>query len=52
MALHNNRRNSGVKNQFFLYKNFNFCFFLMVFNAIDSPALSNPDMLLWSIALF
>ena len=38
MALHNNRRNSGVKNRFFLYRNFNFWFiFLMVFNAIDSP---------------
>ena len=38
MALHNSRHSSGVKNQFFLYKNFNFWFIcLMVFHAIDSP---------------
>ena len=40
MVLHNNRRSSGVKNQLFLYKNFNFRFiFLIVSNVIDSPEI-------------
>ena len=57
MALHNTRRNSGIKNRFFLYKSLNFLFiFLMAFNAIIlqilSRPVSKPNMLLWSIALF
>ena len=52
MALHNNRRNSGVKNRFFPYKNFCFWFiFLMVFNANDSADIvfssTQPKYVTW-----
>ena len=41
MALHNSHCSSGVKNLFFLYKNFNFTFIiLMVFNTFDSPDIA------------